>query len=682
MAPKNEKVVFRKLEKLRETIEQYNFAYYVLDDPVASDSEYDRLMRRLEALEEKYPNFSVLNSPSQRVGMRPIREFKEVRHGLPMLSLENALSKIELANWLDRRVKRPLKGVEIAGTDIDFAAEPKLDGAAVSVRYEKGLLVLGCTRGDGNIGEDITHNIRTIRAVPLRLKGRHPPSVLEVRGEVFMPKANFMEYNAQALEKDEKLFVNPRNAAAGSLRQLDPRLTAQRPLDIFFYGIGDVSGWNTPDSHSELLKKLRDFGLKTCHDSRVVKGLQGCLDYYLNISKKRDDLPYEIDGVVYKVDSLKIQSELGLSRRHPNWAVAHKFPPQEETTIVKSIEFQVGRTGALTPVARLHPVFVGGVTVSNATLHNMDELKRIDIRVGDSVIISRAGDVIPKIIKVLGERRPKSTSIVDAPRSCPICSSDTIRAEGEAVVRCGGGLICSAQLKETIRHFASRRAMDIDGLGIKLVHQLVSSGAVKSPADLYDLSLDQLVEFERMGEKSAANILNALSKSKSTTFGRFLFALGIRGVGEATASELAKHFSSLGELMIASRERLLEIQDIGPIVATHISAFFQEKFNLEVVKRLKEKGIQWPNEVMPIVPRSLLQGKTVVLTGSLPGLSREEAKTQLVTLGAKVRASVSKNTDFVVVGENPGSKAARAKELGIEIISETDFLAIISGVRL
>ena len=682
MAPKNEKVVFRKLEKLRETIEQYNFAYYVLDDPVASDSEYDRLMRRLEALEEKYPNFSVLNSPSQRVGVRPIREFKEVRHGLPMLSLENALSKIELANWLDRRVRRPLKGVEIAGTDIDFAAEPKLDGAAVSVRYEKGLLVLGCTRGDGNIGEDITHNIRTIRAVPLRLKGKHPPSVLEVRGEVFMPKANFVEYNAQALEKGEKLFVNPRNAAAGSLRQLDPRLTAQRPLDIFFYGIGDVSGWNTPDSHSELLKKLRDFGLKTCHDSRVVKGLQGCLDYYLNISKKRDDLPYEIDGVVYKVDSLRIQSELGLSRRHPNWAVAHKFPPQEETTIVKSIEFQVGRTGALTPVARLRPVFVGGVTVSNATLHNVDELKRIDIRVGDSVIISRAGDVIPKIIKVLGERRPKSTSIVDAPRSCPICSSDTIRAEGEAVVRCGGGLICSAQLKETIRHFASRRAMDIDGLGIKLVHQLVSSGAVKSPADLYDLSLDQLVEFERMGEKSAANILNALSKSKSTTFGRFLFALGIRGVGEATASELAKHFSSLGELMIASRERLLEIQDIGPIVATHISAFFQEKFNLEVVKRLKEKGIQWPNEVMPIVPRSLLQGKTVVLTGSLPGLSREEAKTQLVTLGAKVRASVSKNTDFVVVGENPGSKAARAKELGIEIVSETDFLAIISGVRL
>ncbi len=448
MAPKNEKVVFLKLEKLRETIEQYNFAYYVLDDPVASDSEYDRLMRQLEALEEKYPNFSVLNSPSQRVGVRPIREFKEVRHGLPMLSLENALSKTELANWLDRRVKRPLKAVEVAGTDIDFAAEPKLDGAAVSVRYEKGLLVLGCTRGDGNIGEDITHNIRTIRAVPLRLKGRHPPSVLEVRGEVFMPKANFMEYNAQALEKDEKLFVNPRNAAAGSLRQLDPRLTAQRPLDIFFYGIGDVSGWNTPDSHSELLKKLRDFGLKTCHDSKIVKGLQGCLDYYSSISKKRDDLPYEIDGVVYKVDSLRIQSELGLSRRHPNWAVAHKFPPQEEITIVKSIEFQVGRTGALTPVARLHPVFVGGVTVSNATLHNVDELKRIDIRVGDSVIISRAGDVIPKIVKVLRERRPKNASIVDAPRSCPICSSDTIRAEGETVVRCGGGLICLAQLKE------------------------------------------------------------------------------------------------------------------------------------------------------------------------------------------------------------------------------------------
>jgi len=682
VTPKNEKVVFCELEKLRETIEQCNFAYYVLDDPVTSDSEYDRLMRRLGALEEKYPNFLVINSPSQRVGARPISEFKKVRHGLPMLSLENALSETELANWLDRRVRKPLQAARMDGIDIDFVAEPKLDGAAVSVRYEKGSLVLGCTRGDGNIGEDITHNIRTIRAIPLRLKGKRPPPVLEVRGEVFMPKADFLEYNAQALEKDKKLFVNPRNAAAGSLRQLNPRFTAQRPLDIFFYGIGDVVGWNTPDSHGELLKKLRDFGLKTCRDSKAVRGLKGCLDYYFKISEKRDDLPYEIDGVVYKVDSLRIQSELGLSRRHPNWAVAHKFPPQEEITIVKSIEFQIGRTGALTPVARLHPVFVGGVMVSNATLHNVDEIKRIDIRVGDSVIISRAGDVIPKIVKVLKERRPKNASIVDAPRSCPICGSDTIRAEGETVVRCGGGLICSAQLKETIRHFASRRAMDIDGLGIKLVQQLVSSGAVKSPADLYDLSLDQLAGFERMGEKSAANILDALSESKSTTFGRFLFALGIRGVGEATAAELARNFSSLEELMAASRERLLGIQDVGPIVATHISAFFQEKFNLEVVKRLREEGIQWPNEVMPVASPSPLKGKAVVLTGSLSGLSREEAKTQLATLGAKVRASVSKNTDFVVVGEKPGSKAARAKELGVEIISETDFLAIISRARL
>ncbi|MEE3197356.1 MAG: NAD-dependent DNA ligase LigA, partial [Pseudomonadota bacterium] len=583
MASKNDKVIFFELEKLRKTIEQYNFAYYVLDDPATSDSEYDRLMRRLVSLEKRYPNFLVINSPSQRVGARPIREFKEVKHGLPMLSLENALSKTELSNWLNRRIRKPLQAVRMIGNDIDFVAEPKLDGAAVSIRYEKGLLVLGCTRGDGDIGEDITHNIRTIRAVPLRLKGGRPPSVLEVRGEVFMPKADFLEYNAQALEKGEKLFVNPRNAAAGSLRQLDPRLTAQRPLDIFFYGIGDVVGWNIPASHSELLKKLRDFGLKTCCDSKAVRGLQGCLDYYFKISEKRDDLPYEIDGVVYKVDSLRIQGELGLSRRHPNWAVAHKFPPQEEVTIVKSIEFQVGRTGALTPVARLRPVFVGGVTVSNATLHNVDELKRIDIRVGDSVIISRAGDVIPKIVKVLREKRPKGASMVDTPRSCPICNSDTIRAEGEAVVRCGGGLICSAQLKETIRHFASRKAMDIDGLGIKLVHQLVSSGTVKSPADLYDLSLDQLVEFEKMGEKSAANILDALSKSKSTTFRRFLFALGIRGVGEATASELARNFSSLRELTEASRERLLAIQDIGPIVATYISAFFQEKFNLEVV---------------------------------------------------------------------------------------------------
>jgi len=675
--PKNEKVVFFELEKLRETIEQYNFAYYVLDDPATSDSEYDRLMRRLVALEEKYPNFLVLNSPSQRVGVRPISEFKEVRHGFPMLSLENALSKDELVNWLGRRVKKPLEAAGVTGNDIDFVAEPKLDGAAVSVRYEEGLLVLGCTRGDGNFGEDITHNIRTIRAVPLRLKGKHPPPVLEVRGEVFMPKADFLDYNAQALEGNKKRFVNPRNAAAGSLRQLDPRLTAQRPLDIFFYGIGDVVGWSAPHSHSELLGKLRDLGLKTCRDSKVVKGLQGCLDYYLGISKKRDDLPYEIDGVVYKVDSLRIQRELGLSRRHPNWAIAHKFPPQEEITTVKGIEFQVGRTGALTPVARLHPVFVGGVTVSNATLHNVDELKRIDIRVGDSVIISRAGDVIPKIVKVLGERRPKNASIISAPRSCPICGSDTIRAEGETIVRCGGGLICSAQLKETIRHFASRKAMDIDGLGTKLVHQLVSSGTVKSPADLYDLSLDQLVEFERMGEKSASNILNALSESKSTTFGRFLFALGIRGVGEATALELSKNFSSLENLMMASRERFLEIQDIGPIVATHISAFFQEKFNLEVVGKLKAKGIQWSNEIIPVVSHLPLQGKTVVLTGSLSDFSREKAKTQLVALGARVATSVSRNTDFIVVGKNPGSKFAQAKELGIEIVSETDFLAIV-----
>jgi len=677
MGLKGEKVAFKELTKLREAVEQYNFSYYVLDDPAVPDAEYDRLMCRLVELEGKYPNLLLSNSPTQRVGARPISEFVEVRHDQPMLSLENAFSETELADWLDRRVRGPLKGIEAAKIDIDFSAEPKLDGAAVSIRYEKGDLALGCTRGDGAIGENITHNIRTIRAVPRRLRGKHPPPVLEVRGEVYMPKAGFVAYNARALEKDEKQFVNPRNAAAGSLRQLDPGLTAQRPLDIFFYGIGDVEGWDIPVSHSDLLKELRAFGLKTCPDSEVVKGLQGCLAYYSTMGEKRDELPYEIDGVVYKVNDLKSQKVLGLSRTHPNWAVAHKFPPQEELTVVKEIEFQVGRTGALTPVARLQPVFVGGVTVSNATLHNMDELTRMDIRVGDSVIVSRAGDVIPKIVKVLEKRRPKKTHPTGIPTHCPVCDSDVIRAEGEVTIRCAGGLICAAQRIETIRHFASRRAMDIEGLGIKLVDQLVLAGIVKNPADLYDLSLRQLAELERMGERSAANVLGAISESKITTFRRFLYALGIRGVGDAAALELANNFSSLDELITANNERLIEVPGIGPVVAAHICAFFREEDNLRIIKRLIKKGIQWSAGKVSATSSSPLRGKTVVFTGSLSGLSREKAKTRLIALGAKVRGTVSSNTDLVVVGENPGSKALRARELGIEIVLESEFLSAI-----
>ncbi|MEE8093179.1 MAG: NAD-dependent DNA ligase LigA [Gammaproteobacteria bacterium] len=669
-------VVRKRLIELRETIAQHDFAYFVLDDPVVPDAEYDRLARQLRELETDHPELVTADSPTQRVGIKPISEFSEVRHRVPMLSLDNAFNKDELLEF-DRRVQERLKASDIDAQEVEYVAEPKLDGTAVSLRYEDGQLVLAATRGDGSSGEDVTHNVRTIPAVPLRLRGSTIPPVLEARGEVFMPKAGFLAYNQRALEAGDKPFVNPRNAAAGSLRQLDPALTAQRPLDIFFYAVGDHEGWAPPSTHSNVLERLKELGLKTCPEWKKVDGILGCLAYYASIGSKRDDLPYEIDGVVYKVNDFKWQKELGFVSRAPRWAIAHKFPAQEELTVVQNIEFQVGRTGAITPVARLEPIFVGGATVSNATLHNIDELNRKDVRVGDTVIVRRAGDVIPEIVKVVKEWRPAKTRRVRLPKRCPVCKSDVVRVEGEAVSRCIGGLFCRAQRKEAIRHFSSRSAMDIEGLGSKLIDQLVEHELVNHPADLYALTAEQLEGLERMGSKSAANLLEALEKSKGTKFNRFLYALGIREVGEATALALATSFTTLDQLMAADDERLQLVPDVGPIVASHIRAFFHENHNLDVIRQLLASGIEWPVNTTVSVVNSPVAGKTVVLTGSLASMTRDEAKAHLISLGAKVASSVSKATDIVIVGENPGSKSTKAAALGVTIWEEQDFLSVI-----
>ncbi len=659
-----------EVQQLRKLIEQHNYAYYVLDEPTVPDAEYDRLMRRLSELEQGFPELVTPDSPTQRVGAAPIREFGEVQHTRPMLSLENAFTEKELRAF-DRRVSERLVA---AGADlsagIEYAAEPKLDGTAVSVRYEQGRLVLAATRGDGYTGENITHNIRTIPGVPLRLHGNFP-AVVEARGEVFMPKAGFEAYNKRARERGEKLFVNPRNAAAGSLRQLDPRLTAERPLDVFFYSLGELQGAPAPTTHNETLGWLRQWGLRTCPESEVVVGILGCLSYYSSIGERRDALPYEIDGVVYKVNRLDWQAELGFVARAPRWALAHKFPAQEELTVVRAVEFQVGRTGALTPVARLDPVFVGGVTVSNATLHNMDELTRKDVRVGDTVFVRRAGDVIPEVVKVVPERRKKGARRVRLPKRCPVCRSDVIRSEGEAVARCAGGLVCRAQRKEALRHFASRRALDIEGLGTKVIEQLVDADLVNNPSDLYDLTEDQIAALDRMAEKSAAKLLAAIDRSKSTTLARFLFALGIREVGEATAMSVANYFGALEELMGASTDTLEQVPDVGPVVAANIVAFFQEEHNRQVIAKLLAKGLHWPEGPTQVVAEGPFAGKTVVLTGTLSSMTRDEAKEKLQSLGAKVSSSVSSKTDYVILGENPGSKAEKAATLGIATLDES-----------
>lgn len=667
-----------EVERLRREIEEHNYRYFVLDAPTIPDAEYDRLMQRLRALEEAHPELVTPDSPTQRVGATPVSGFRPVRHSRPMLSLENAFSEEDVLAF-GKRVSDRLRANGIDAKVIRFVGEPKIDGAAVSLRYEHGVLVLAATRGDGTTGEDVTHNVRTIRGVPLRLRMKKPPAVLEVRGEVFMPKHAFEEVNRRAAENGDKVFANPRNAAAGSLRQLDARVTARRPLDVFFYGVGETEGWRLPTTQSGILEALQEIGLKTSPDWKRLDGIQGCLAYYDSIAKKRADLPYEIDGVVYKVDELEWQRILGFVARAPRWAIAHKFPAQEELTVVKRVEFQVGRTGALTPVARLEPVFVGGVTVSNATLHNMDELRRKDVREGDYVIVRRAGDVIPEIVSVVLERRPADARIVELPTHCPVCGSDVQRAEGEAVARCVGGLYCPAQRKEALRHFASRRAMDIEGLGPKIIDQLVESGLVKTPADLYSLEVEQLESLERMGEKSAKKLKDALEKSKETTFARFLYALGIPEVGEATATALAESFGSLEALMDADEEQLQAVPDVGPVVASKVRAFFQEPHNRQVIADLIARGVKWPAPVRPKASTHPFYGKTFVLTGTLSSMTRDEATERLKSVGAKVSSSVSRKTDYVVVGENPGAKAAKARDLDLKVLREEEFSRLLSG---
>lgn len=664
--------IVRRIEALRREIREHNYRYYVLDDPSVPDAEYDRLMRELETLEAAHPELVTPDSPTQRVGAEPADRFGEVRHVIPMLSLANAFSEDDL-NAFYKRIRDRL------GTDddIEFAAEPKLDGLAVSLLYEDGKLVRGATRGDGVTGEDITQNIRTIKTIPLALHGEDWPQVLEVRGEVYMPRKGFEALNARARERGEKTFVNPRNAAAGSLRQLDPRITAERPLAMFCYGVGKVEGAALPDRQSAILERLQDWGLRVCPERDVVTGPAGCLDYYRRIGAQRDRLPYEIDGVVYKVNRIDLQEDLGFVSRAPRWAIAHKFPAQEEITLLRDVEFQVGRTGALTPVARLEPVFVGGVTVSNATLHNMDEIERKDVHIGDTVIVRRAGDVIPEVVGVVAERRPKDARPVRLPAVCPVCGSEVVRAEGEAVARCSGGLYCAAQRKEAIKHYASRRAMDIEGLGDKLVDQLVEAGLVDHVDDLYRLTPAQVASLERMGEKSAQNLIEAIDRSRQTTLERFIFALGIREVGEATARALALHFGDLAPLMQADEEALQQVPDVGPIVARHVVSFFHQPHNREVIDRLLAAGIEW--EAIEVTPagEQPLAGRTYVLTGTLESMTRDEAKARLMALGAKVSGSVSKKTTAVIAGAEAGSKLAKAESLGVEILSEEDLKALL-----
>jgi DNA ligase (NAD+) len=665
----------RQVAELRRRIEHHDYRYYVLDEPEIPDTEYDRLFSKLRALEERYPELVTPDSPTQRVGGKPLEQFATVEHGVAMLSLDNAFADEQVEDF-GRRI---LDRLDIEGP-IDFSAEPKLDGMAISLRYVGGMLEIAATRGDGRTGEDVTHNVRTIGAVPLRLKGSNPPPAIEVRGEVFMPLAGFERLNAEAREKGDKTFANPRNATAGSLRQLDPQVAAARPLSMFAYGVGLVEGIELPGLHSDVLRMLADWGFRTCPVNAVVSGIEGCLDYYRRIERERTKLPYEIDGVVYKVDDREAQGALGFVSRAPRWAIAHKFPAQEQVTIVNAVDWQVGRTGALTPVARLEPVAVGGVTVSNATLHNMDELERKDVRIGDTVSIRRAGDVIPEVVGVIRDKRKKGARKVKLPAKCPICGSAVVRSEDEAVARCSGGLFCSAQVKESLKHFVSRRAMDIEGLGSKLVEQLVDSGIVATPADLFDpdkVNVTALAELERMAEKSAQNVIRAIEASRDTTLARFLYGLGIREVGEATAQNLAAHFGSLDSLLAAAddTEALEAVADVGPIVADRIKQFFAEQHNRDVISdlihqgglRIAEASVSRQGVGQPFA------GKTFVVTGTLTSMTREEAKAEIQKRGGKVTGSVSGKTDYLVYGENPGSKLAKAEKLGVKLLDYETF---------
>lgn len=664
-----------RVAHLRALLEHHNYRYYVFDDPEITDAEYDGLFRELQALEAEYPELASDDSPTQRVGGAPAAGFGTVAHLVPMLSLDNAFSADELEAF-DRRIRDRLK----TETQIEYSAETKLDGTAISLLYENGRLVRGATRGDGLTGEDVTHNVRTIDSIPLRLRGDDRPGVLEVRGEVYMPKSGFGALNARLAREGGKTFVNPRNAAAGTLRQLDPRITATRPLEFFAYGVGHFENGHMPSRHSDTLALLKDWGIRVSPLSRVVAGVEGCQSYYDWVGAQRDDLPYEIDGVVLKVDRVELQQALGFVSRAPRWAIAYKFPAQEVTTTVRGIDFQVGRTGALTPVARLEPVFVGGVTVSNATLHNIDEIERKDVRIGDTVIVRRAGDVIPEVVQVLHERRTGRPPRIRLPDHCPACGADVVRPEGQAVARCSGGLYCPAQRKEKLRHFASRRAMDIEGLGAKIVEQLVDGGIgdqqVHTPADLYALTTGQLAALERMGEKSAQNLVDAIERSKRTTLSRLLFALGIPEVGEVTAANLARHFGDIEPMAKAEQAELESVPDIGPVVAQHVYEFFRQPENLRVIAELRERGVSWPIEEKVSVELPLA-GRTFVLTGTLPSMSRDEARARIEAAGGRVTGSVSAKTDFVVVGAEPGSKLVKAEELGIALIDEAGLLGLL-----
>lgn len=658
---------------LRAELNRHSHAYYVLDNPSIPDAEYDKLFRELQTLEEKHPELASPDSPTQRVGGKPLPEFVPVRHAVPMLSLNNAFDEGDIVGF-DRRVKEGLH----ANDEVEYSTELKFDGLAISLRYEDGILMQAATRGDGATGENVTANVRTVGAIPLRLHTDHPPKVLDVRGEVLMYKADFAKLNARQREAGQKEFANPRNAAAGSLRQLDSRITAHRTLRFFAYGIGVLEGAEMPNSHSDLLDWYASLGLPVCRERAVVKGAQGLLDFFHGIGAKRAQLPYDIDGVVYKVNRADQQQRLGFVSRAPRFAIAHKFPAEEAMTIVQDIGVQVGRTGAITPVARLVPVSVGGVTVTNATLHNEDEVRRKDIQIGDTVIVRRAGDVIPEVVAFVPERRPANARQFVMPTTCPICSSPIIRPEDEAVARCSGGWIkCPAQRKGGLLHFVSRRAMDIEGLGDQLVDQLVDKKIITTAADLYKLGLTALVELDRMATKSAQNVLNALEKSKSTTLARFIYALGIRHVGEATAKELASHFGNLNKLLCASEEQLLEVADIGPVVARSIMSFLSDPLNIELIEQLRAAGVHWPEtDGVERIPK-VLQGKTFVLTGTLPMLTRDEASELIEAAGGKVAGSVSKKTSFVVAGEEAGSKLAKAQELGVPILDEAGLLQLL-----
>ncbi len=662
-----------RAQALREALALYNYQYYVLDAPTIPDAQYDSLFRELQQLEASHPDLMTPDSPTLRVGAAPRDGFREVAHGVPMLSLNNGFSEADVLNF-DRRVREGL-----GQDEVDYACEPKFDGLAVSLLYREGLLVEGSTRGDGETGEDVTANLRTIRAIPLRLPVPKPPQVLEVRGEVLMLKRDFAALNAAQAARGEKAFVNPRNAAAGALRQLDPALTAQRPLSFFSYGVGETRGFDLPPTQGLLMDRLAELHFPVAPERAIVRGATGLLQYFDRIGRQRADLRYDIDGVVYKVNAFRYQEELGFVSRAPRFALAHKFPAEEALTEIEDIDVQVGRTGALTPVARLKPVFVGGVTVTNATLHNEDEIRRKDIRIGDQVWVRRAGDVIPEVVAVVLAQRPNDARAFVMPTHCPVCGSAVTRASDEAISRCSGGLFCPAQRKQALLHFAQRRAMDIDGLGEKLVDQLVEGGWVHAAPDLYALDVDKLAQLPRMGMKSAQNLLAAIVHSKETTLARFIFALGIRNVGETTARDLARHFGDLPPLLDASLEALQAVPEVGPVVAQSIHDFLAEPHNREIIARLQQQGIHWPQAAPEPSGRAQpLAGLTLVLTGTLPHLSRTEARVRIENAGGKVAGSVSKRTHYVVAGEDAGGKLEQARALGVPVLDEAQLLSLLN----